>query len=61
MQIEENQRNKQHAEEMLEAEKEKSCLMKQELDMVKDSRDQIEKKFQQLQDRMYQVRKSFSE
>jgi hypothetical protein len=40
---------------MLETEKEKSSLMKQELDMVKDNRDQIDKKFQQLQDRMYQV------
>jgi hypothetical protein len=40
---------------MLETEKEKSNLMKQELDMVKDNRDQIDKKFQQLQDRMYQV------
>lgn len=40
---------------MLETEKEKSELMKQELDMIKDNRDQMDRKFQSLQDRMYQV------
>lgn len=40
---------------MLDTEREKSSLIKQELDMIKDNREQMDKKFQQLQDRMYQV------
>ncbi|CAG2186004.1 CNTROB [Mytilus edulis] len=53
-QFEEKERNRRHAEEMLDTEREKSSLIKQELDMIKDNRDQMDKKFQQLQDRMYQ-------
>ncbi|KAJ8310647.1 hypothetical protein KUTeg_012512 [Tegillarca granosa] len=51
--IMEKEREKAHAQELLEAEKERTKLMSQEWDNIHENREHLEKKLQQLQDRLH--------
>ncbi|KAJ8310650.1 hypothetical protein KUTeg_012515 [Tegillarca granosa] len=51
--IMEKERENAHAQELLEAEKERTKLMSQEWDNIHETREHLEKKLQQLQDRLH--------
>lgn len=55
IQISERERARYHAEEMLDAERERSQLINQEWENLKETREVAEKKLQQLQDRLRSV------
>lgn len=55
IQISERERARYHAEEMMDAERERSQLINQEWENLKETREVAEKKLQQLQDRLRSV------
>ena len=54
-QISEAERTKSHAEELLGAEQEKSSLLEQECDSLRETRENLDKKLDQMQRRLHRV------
>ena len=55
LQIGEAERSKSHAEEILGAEQEKTSLLQQECDSLRDARENLDKKLDQMQRRLHRV------